>query len=398
MYKVISKAISFTLVSLGLIAGSFAAPMMQTEKAQASHIAPADASLDFIKEVKKVSDCGTCYSQSVSPSASDEVTVRIYVFNTKNGVAYNGGTLRDQLPTGSGSVTGQASTTFTDPAIGRSWGTAVINVPAGKRLEYVQGSLIVVQPGLSPSSIADVNGVNQLFLPGGYSISSLMGGDPSNPSDPNKRWYLYKLRLVDATAPIIEPAPRMDFAQTVANVTTNSTFANSITITDGQTSVFKIWVHNGVTGSTARNQVLKTTLGTATGTSHASTSTLTTSNAGNHTATATLNTATALGVRYVAGSTKIIDHFGNVTNVADVGGTSPLFTTAGLNLGDQQGCFEFEKFVTFQVTTTAVAAAVTPPPTVAKPAVLPATGPESAIQLLLAGMIPAGALIRRFRI
>ena len=382
----LARIVSSTLISLGLVAGSLAAPIIHLNKVSAAN------PIDFAKEVKV---SGTSWpaalSQSASPSASDTLIFRIYVYNPNPGTTVHNARLVDTLSTGSGTVTNTA--TFTSTEISYTSSTNVV-IPAGKRLNYVQGSTRVYAYNDSVGvQIPDTNGVGPLFAGSGINIGDIPGDDPSGPSGNAKHWYVYQANLVDASTPVIEPAPRMDFTQNVANVTTNSAFANSLTMSDGQTAVFKIWVHNGVTGSVARGEVVKVVLQTAQGTGHTSTATLSTSNAGSFSVTSTLNTATSLGLKYVAGSTKIINHNGNVTAVADVGGTSPLFTAAGLSLGDQQGCFEFEKFVTFQVTTTSVLAASAP-----VASTLPNTGPESLPILIFSAMVPAGAMIRRIRL
>ena len=82
-------------------------------------------------------------------------------------------------------------------------------------------------------------------------------------------------------------------------------------------------------------------------------------------------------------------------------------TSGDFDQGDIVGCYSNSLYVTFQAVVSNV---IVPTPVVTltvapvKPAVLaavtqtPATGPEELPMLILAGMIPAGIMVRRFKV
>ena len=110
------------------------------------------------------------------------------------------------------------------------------------------------------------------------------------------------------------------------------------------------------------------------------------------TASATVNTGFLARLEYIAGTTRTFVHAdkseGNL--VADVNGQSKLFGS-GVSLDSINGCFEFERFVTFRVK-------VIKPEVLEEPSVttLPDTGPGFGL-ILLFGSVPAGIAIRKLR-
>lgn len=116
-------------------------------------------------------------------------------------------------------------------------------------------------------------------------------------------------------------------------------------------------------------------------------------------------------IAYKAGSTRIVHNqidpntFWPMPNTSVTENAGDNVTSGNLDQGDIAGCYSNSRYITFQaVVSNVVVGTPTPAVTPAKPAVLaavtqtPATGPESAPILALIGMIPAGLVLRRFKV
>ncbi len=120
-------------------------------------------------------------------------------------------------------------------------------------------------------------------------------------------------------------------------------------------------------------------------------------------------------IAYKAGSTRIVHNqidantFWPMPNTTVTENAGDNVTSGNLDQGDIAGCYSNSRYVSFQavVSNVVVPAPVGTPvvtSTPVKPAVLaavtqtPATGPESAPILALIGMIPAGLVLRRFKV
>jgi hypothetical protein len=159
---------------------------------------------------------------------------------------------------------------------------------------------------------------------------------------------------------------------------------------------------------------------TVSGTSGTNSATFSSKEVGPFTRTVNMTLPNGSTVTYVADSTRMVNPNDNSTkNIADVSGNSPLLTAEGYKFDEGHGigvlpfCDQYRRNVTFQVKVVTPTPPTTPtPPVTSKvPAApkapgqvlsavkaLPNTGPEAGLQLVLAGLVPAGMLIRRFKV
>lgn len=136
------------------------------------------------------------------------------------------------------------------------------------------------------------------------------------------------------------------------NGTQNEFTPGPITLSDGQTAQFLLWVHNSSqTDSVANNTRIKATLPTAAGTSQTVTGSITADNATTVTSNVTVNLPTSGNLTVVPNSVKVYDH--NLTQLT-VPNASDVFTSTGLNLGNMQNCWQYMRLITFTATASTV--------------------------------------------
>jgi hypothetical protein len=371
----IYKTISISLFSLAFLLGSVAVPFIGS--------ADADSQLHFIKEVKQ--EGASSYSQDITVTdASKPVIFRIYVYNPTE-TTYTNGNLRDEFPFDqTGDVKNRALLNTDQTPLMHS--DANIDLPPGKKLIYrANSSRVYGYQDSTGTAIPDVNGLSPMITPQGMRINQIRGGDVQY-----KHWYVFYADIVDVSVPTPKPAPSMEIAKEVNNITQNSGFIDSVAANDEDVLEFRIWVHNKVVGSTAKDLVVKDSLPIEEGQTFKNKATVSGSNFTTLTSTATVGTPFVGRLEYIKNTTRIFGHADNSDGqlVPDVNGKSKIFTS-GVKFAEMQGCFEFEKFVTFKVK-------VIKPEVKATVPVLPDTGPGAGLLALLGGSVPAGVLIRKF--
>ena len=119
----------------------------------------------------------------------------------------------------------------------------------------------------------------------------------------------------------------------------------------GDTVNFLVWDHNSVVDTTATNVTIKVNLPSALESTHTVTANLSADNAATVTGTSTVNVDTASHLTYVPGSAKFYRNVnGQLTEVNFPNGvTGDNVVTTGINVGSQDGCFEFAQAVLIQV-------------------------------------------------
>jgi uncharacterized repeat protein (TIGR01451 family) len=117
-----------------------------------------------------------------------------------------------------------------------------------------------------------------------------------------------------------------------------------------------VWDHNSVPDTVAHNVHIKVTLPTesAPQTTHTITATLSADDAATVTGTATITSAEPTSLDYIAGSPVLYKNSGgeNPTLVPinwPAGVNPDTLVTTGVNLGDQQGCWQYAKAIILQV-------------------------------------------------
>lgn len=136
------------------------------------------------------------------------------------------------------------------------------------------------------------------------------------------------------------------------NGSTGDFTPDPITLNDGQTAQFLVWVHNSSdTDSVATDTRAYVTVPTSAGTSQTVTGRITASNATAISSTVTVNLPTAGTLTVVPNSVRVYDrNFNQLT----VNNSNDLFTSTGLSLGDMQNCWQYMRLVTFTATASTV--------------------------------------------
>jgi uncharacterized repeat protein (TIGR01451 family) len=130
----------------------------------------------------------------------------------------------------------------------------------------------------------------------------------------------------------------------IANVTTTGNWSASTSATYGDTISYMVHVHNNVIGSTAENVNVKVTLPSESITSYSSVATISADNATAVTGSTTLTLAETSKLTYVNGSATWYDHNNQLL------GTLPdSIMTTGVDVGNINGCWEFETWIRFKV-------------------------------------------------
>lgn len=172
--------------------------------------------------------------------------------------------------------------------------------------------------------------------------------------------YLVALVLATIMMPIASiaaPSPIIDSANLfqVKNQTTSGSWGTSVTASPGQTIGVLVHLHNGVIDSTATNVTAKVTLPSDYVTSYTSTATVDTAENSPVSATTKINLTESSKLVYVPGSTVLYNHNNQIeANLPDG------ITTTGITaLTSQKGCWEYERWIRFEVKV--VAKPVVPP-------------------------------------
>ena len=182
----------------------------------------------------------------------------------------------------------------------------------------------------------------------------------------------------------------------VKNITKNVDFIDPAKADQCDTVQYRVRIHNP--GPDALTSVrVKATLPTAAATSHSSTVTISAANANPATTTDTagLNLSKASSVKYVAGTTELLDANGaKLQTLPDtITGEGVTFETVGVST--QQ-----KRFVQFQAKVDCPTPPVTPPTTTTvvkqTPAELPKTGPADTAAIVAGVSILGTLLYRRF--
>jgi len=371
------KTASIFSFTLAFLLGSVALPFING--------AGADAQIDFIKEVKQEGD-SSYKSEITVTDTSKPVIFRIYVYNPTE-TTYTEGLLRDEFPFDqTGSVKNRALLKTSHTPLYHS--DAVINLPEGKKLVYRVGSTQVFGYNMPGTPIPDVNGVSPLIIPQGMTINKIRGGDKQY-----KHWYVFYADIVNEEVPTPKPQPGMETDKVVNNITENTGYDDSVAASEGDILEFRILAHNNITGSEAENVVVKDDLPIAEGEKFVNNAFVSGSNFDTLSDTATVTTSFLARLEYIPGTTRTFVHADDSDGelIADENGQSKLFTS-GVELGTVKGCFEFERFITFQVKV------IKPEGLSSKGPVseLPNTGPGLGLALLFGGA-SAGVALRRLK-
>lgn len=152
-----------------------------------------------------------------------------------------------------------------------------------------------------------------------------------------------------AGSPVFNSLPDDKPVITVRQNGTQDDFTNNpITLNDGQTAQFMIWVHNSsTTDSVAANTRAYATVPTTTGTTHTVSGRITADNATAIASNVTVNMPTAGTLTVVPNSVRVYDRDINELSVPN---SNDLFAATGLALGDMQNCWQYMRLITFTAT------------------------------------------------
>jgi hypothetical protein len=242
----------------------------------------------------------------------------------------------------------------------------------------------------------------------------------------SRAFSLVGVTLVISAAIFTLPAALAEFATThpewnsgtTANeqnwfqVSKGTDWSNTVAVNPGDLLSFQIYVHNNTCPANDASQNDQNQCPDTTAT-HTFVKVNLPANGGVVTATigsdqASYNISKSLNITlpagqtisYVSGTTVYRRHpisgaWVDLSTFQDFGGDNGI-TTTGQALGSIPGCYSQVVVVMFQARVTNVPTGTPKTPPVVKTA--PNTGPEEAIQFALMGLIPAGVLLRRFRV
>lgn len=163
--------------------------------------------------------------------------------------------------------------------------------------------------------------------------------------------------------------PEMALIYLGANDGPNSSWSENVTLNQGQSIMFYAEVHNTVVGTTANNVKIKATLPNGSGTSNINVSA---DNAASVSDSVNIQVNGGGTLQYQPGSTQVNCH----GNPQCTDGTAPDGVVGnGINLGDQNGCYEFIIQVTWIAKVVGPAASPSPSPSVS-PSPSPSTSPS----------------------
>jgi len=316
---------------------TFRATVAETPQLPTRH----PVNLDFATQVRTERDPDYTNERTLGPD-DRSVKFRIYVFPSET---LENGRLEVVFIQEEDAV--RASATLFSDTIPPVYSDALLHLPPGKKLKYQALSTRVF--GFNDtigSLIADINDINPLTCRG-HRLNSVLGG-----RDEYKTWYVFSMDLVDDSVPDAYPAPKLDLDDEVANLTTTSAFTDhSVVASAGDVLGFRIWVHNGIVGSTANDLSLRAEL--SYGVDGAALAAVLGLGSGlelKKTVLASIPSGTAL--EYMPGTTKMYTS-GNPSAGQDIldasGGRMPLIE--GYYLGNLKECSDVfnDRWLTFQM-------------------------------------------------
>ena len=130
----------------------------------------------------------------------------------------------------------------------------------------------------------------------------------------------------------------------VANPSISNAWSTSTQASPGQTINLMVHVHNGAVGSVATNVRAAATLPAGEVRSYVSTATVSADGLASVSQNVTINLTESARIEYIAGSTSLYNHLGQLEGSLPDG-----ITTGGIKVLDQlNGCWEYEKWVIFK--------------------------------------------------
>lgn len=284
-------------------------------------------------------------STYVSPQPGDELVFRLLVRNPTAGSVIHDARLRDRLSQTTGLVQDESALLARET---RRSALTLVNLPDGYRLAYVPNSTRVYAFNDSAGTvIPDVNGISPL-LAGTAPIGDLPSDDPQGPEGNASRWYVYRARLVVASTPTTEPAPRLAAALSVAVLNRNTPFAESQRPAAGDVAIVKLRLNQETAGAIARNVVVSGSLSLEGDQADISVRVRSQGSPEQTVRTRVILPPQTI-ISYVPRSTAAMDHYAQAVRVSDFAVSRwPLESPQGLRIADIGEPLDDERFVTFQ--------------------------------------------------
>lgn len=275
-------------------------------------------------------------------------------------------------------------------------------------LEYVAGSTKRSTNGENPVAISDIAGTSPLLRTNGYELTNY----PAMTQDPQTLFY-FDAKVIEGTPNT--PVINVQLNKEVMNVTKGTAWSKDVKADAGDTIRVRIWFHNGGTANAsdkpATDVVIKDKMPFNPQHDFVNTVTLTAKEVAALTSSAKFSVSSVQGASYVPGSTKlviptstsndinVIYNTGRREAINDVNGLSALMSEGGYRYGTLNYCWEYQRFVEYELKV----ASVTPTPTPTTPgevkaATLPKTGAAEVMVVSLVGSTMAGLYLRKFRI
>jgi hypothetical protein len=188
----------------------------------------------------------------------------------------------------------------------------------------------------------------------------------------------------------------------IQNQSNSATWGTTATASPGQTLDFMVHIHNNVLETFANNVRVQVVLPQGQVTSYTSRATVSADNAPSVSGTVSYTFSEPAVLQYVPGSTRLYNHNNQLETILPDG-----IASIGINIGDFQGCWQYEKWVMFKArivaseTPTTPETPVTPEtPETTVPTSLPEAGPidASAGILGIIGLGGAGYTYRKSRL
>lgn len=400
--NILKKTTSFVVVALFGVVTSMVAPILMTT-------AQASGQLTFEPNVKNISVAGSGYSDSnVSNVATgDTVRFRIKVNNT-SGAPLDKVTVRENLSKVSGTTGQWVLDSQAETTVGAN--TTSVTTPVSVflqndvNLQYVVGSTKVSVNGAEPQAVSDVNNTSPLLNEHGFVFNNY----PVMTTDP-QTWLYFDVQAITGTP--VNPQINVQFDKQFMNVTKGTGWSKTITADAGDIIKARIWFHNGgITGAADKpvtGVVIKDSMPFNPQNDFVNTATFYSNEVGPLTSTAKFTVSSVQGVSYVAGSTNLVVptstsndsnvlfNTGRRQNIPDVNGTSALMSSTGFQFGTLQYCWEFQRFVEFEVQV----ASVTPVTgqVLSAKAPLPNTGVDDLVMIGSLGTVISGLYLRKFK-
>ena len=129
----------------------------------------------------------------------------------------------------------------------------------------------------------------------------------------------------------------------IANVSDSATWGTTANAEPGETLTFMVHVHNNVFNTTAKEVRVQASLPKNEVSSYVSRATVSAENASTIAGTVKFDLSTPALVKYVPGSTLLYNHNNELERVMPDG-----ITGAGIEIGNINGCYQYEKWVMFK--------------------------------------------------